>query len=406
MLRYILVLILFMHWGCSSKPDRVALQLAVEPMESPAAPNSGEPNLFADPSGRIYMSWIESRGEQEDALLFSVYEHGKWSTPRLIARGDRWFVNWADFPSIIRLKNGTLVAHWLEKSGGAPYAYDVKMTFSRDNGESWSQPVSPHTDGTQTEHGFVSMLPWGEDRVFVTWLDGRKYAKKTNGEAPTHEMTIRAAVLDQAGNIEEAWLLDERTCDCCQTAATPIPGGVLVAYRDRSPQEIRDISYVRIQNGTITKPAPVHADGWTIPGCPVNGPALDSKGNTVAIAWFTMANQTPSVKVAFSMDGGQTFAQPIRVDTGSPAGRVDVVLLSEQELIVSWLETTENEAEIRIRKVRSDGQFSQARTVARTSGSRASGFPRMAFNGQELIFAWTEVGEPPRVRVASARAHR
>lgn len=31
--------------------------------------------------------------------------------------GKDWFVNWADVPSAIRLANGTLVGHWLQKSG-------------------------------------------------------------------------------------------------------------------------------------------------------------------------------------------------------------------------------------------------------------------------------------------------
>jgi hypothetical protein len=41
--------------------------------------------------------------------------------------------------------------------------------------------------------------------------------------------------------------------------------------------------------------------------------------------------------------------------------------------------------------------------VARTSGGRASGFPRMTARGDDLILAWTEAGTPSRIRVARAR---
>ena len=38
----------------------------------------------------------------------------------------------------------------------------------------------------------------------------------------------------------------------------------MIAYRDRSADEVRDISIVRRVGGRWTKPAPVHDDGWKI----------------------------------------------------------------------------------------------------------------------------------------------
>ncbi len=60
--------------------------------------------------------------------------------------------------------------------------------------------------------------------------------------------------------------------------------GPVVAYRDRSVDEVRDIAVVRRVNGTWTTPAVVHDDHWQIAACPVNGPALASRGDTVVIA--------------------------------------------------------------------------------------------------------------------------
>jgi hypothetical protein len=39
-------------------------------------------------------------------------------------------------------------------------AYDVRLAFSRDDGQSWSEPVAPHHDGTTAQHGFVSLFEW------------------------------------------------------------------------------------------------------------------------------------------------------------------------------------------------------------------------------------------------------
>ena len=88
----------------------------VRELSSPAGAGSGQPNLTVAPNGRVYLSWIERLAENRFSLRFSVKEKDSWSTPRVIAEGENWFVNWADFPSMIALKDGSLAAHWLVKS--------------------------------------------------------------------------------------------------------------------------------------------------------------------------------------------------------------------------------------------------------------------------------------------------
>ncbi|MEE9169182.1 MAG: sialidase family protein, partial [bacterium] len=336
-------------------------------------------------------------------LRFSMREKDGWSEPKTIAQGDNWFVNWADFPSMAVLNDGGLAAHWLAKSGKGKFAYDVNISFSKDGGDTWSDPIIPHLDGTPTEHGFVSLLPWGEDRLFAAWLDGRKFATGDGhgGEgAMKNEMTIRFAAIDQDGNLHEETELDPRICDCCQTSAVLTTDGAIVAYRDRSEKEIRDISIVRFENGKWTEPRTVHNDGWEIAGCPVNGPSLATNGNKVAVAWFTAANGTARVNLSVSDDGGKTFGEPVQVDDGSPIGRVDAIMLEDGTSLVSWMERNEESGDIKIRRVHSDGKLEDSMTVAASSSGRASGFPRMQRNSEEIIFAWTEVGEPSRVQTA------
>ena len=105
--------------------------------------------------------------------------------------------------------------------------------------------------GIKSEHGFVSMLPYNNDSFFVTWLDGRTLVgvPKEN-----EQMTLRAAFIDAEGEITNDILLDDKTCECCNTAATMTANGPIVAYRDRSDTEIRDISIVRFVNGNWTGP--------------------------------------------------------------------------------------------------------------------------------------------------------
>jgi hypothetical protein len=74
---------------------------------------------------------------------------------------------------------------------------------------------------------------------------------------------------------------------------------------------------------------------------------------------------------------------------------------------VSWMEfTSAQQADVRVRRIRPDGTRSASTVVARTSGARASGFPRMVATDDDLVFAWTEAGTPSRIRLARAPLHR
>jgi hypothetical protein len=376
----------------------------VRQIDSPAGPRSETPNLFASPDGRIFLSWLEKAAGNRRALRFAVRNRSAWSEARTIAEGENWFVNWADFPSIFALADGTLAAHWLAKSGAGAYAYDVNLSLSTDGGKTWSKALTPHRDKTQTEHGFVSMFSSAGRRVGAIWLDGRNFASKGDSHghgASKAEMTLRHTTVSAQGKLSEEALLDSRVCECCQTSAAETAEGAVVVYRDRSETEIRDIAIVRFAGGRWTEPEIVHNDGWEIQGCPVNGPAVAASGRRVAVAWFTAPADTPRVKIAFSEDAGASFGQAIQVDDGSPLGRVDVLMLADGSAFVTWLERAEKGAEVRSRRIRPDGSRGKSITVAESSAARSSGFPQTARSGNEIIFAWTEPGAVSRVRTAA-----
>jgi hypothetical protein len=372
--------------GCDNK--KAVEQPSVSILKSPAASPSGEPFLFTDANGVAYLSWIE--GPKDDAVFkFAKLDGTNWSQPVSIGSGKDWFVNWADYP-MIAANNNALAAHFLQKSGDGAYAYDVKLTASADQGVTWSQPAILHDDGKQAEHGFVSLLPY-KDGFFAAWLDGRNTVTEGMEHHEGHhgQMSMRAAVLDKDGKKLNEWELDNRTCDCCQTSAAITAKGPIVVYRDRSDDEIRDMSIVRLVDGEWTKPLPVYNDNWKIAGCPVNGPRVDAVDNDVVIAWFSMPDNKPVVNVIFSHDGGETFSSPIKVDEGSALGRVDVVLTDSQTAVVSWMEGMV----IKARTVQGNADLGTSFTVASSSEARSSGFPQLTKVGESLLFAWTDDSE-------------
>jgi hypothetical protein len=364
----------------------------VRELSSPAGPGSGQPNMAASADGRVYLSWIERLGEGRFSLRFSTLEKDGWSTPKVIAEGSNWFVNWADFPSLAALPDGSLAAHWLVKSAQDTYAYDVMISRSFDGGKTWSKPFVPHRDGAKAEHGFVSLFAAKDGSLAAVWLDGREM-KPAEGshDHGRGNMTLRYVKIKRDGAMVDDAALDARVCECCQTSAAMTADGPVVVYRDRSEaeKEIRDISIVRLKGDKWTAPRPVFQDGWELNGCPVNGPAVAAAGLRVAVAWFTGADKTSRVKLAFSSNAGETFDQPIAVDDGNPAGRLDVLLLDDGGALVCWLEKLPEGGAVRVRRVRPDGKLDEAVTVAPSGTARSSGFPQMARVGGEIVFAWT-----------------
>src|ERR1700752_2168351 len=134
---------------------------------------AAQPDLVVAPDGRLLLSWVEPR-QHGHALLFASFDHGQWSAAQTIARGDDWFVNWADTRHLAVTEDGAVWAHWLQKSAAATYAYDVAMTRSGDGGKTWAKPVLANDDGTPAEHGFVSLWPASRDALGAAWLDGRE----------------------------------------------------------------------------------------------------------------------------------------------------------------------------------------------------------------------------------------
>lgn len=353
----------------------------------PAGEESRYPNL-ARSGDTTYMTWWEGK-----ALKISTRNDGRWTRAGTIVEGRDFFINWADFPTVAALSDGAVIVNWLEKSGRATFAYDVVIARSTDAGKTWSKGVRPHHDGTKTEHGFVSLVDRGGGRFAAIWLDGRQFASGRK------EMTLRSGLF-RDGKFGEEVLLDGRICDCCQTSAAATKSGIFVAYRDRSREEIRDISFVRFENDKWTIPKTLHEDDWKFPGCPVNGPAVAAKGDDLVVVWPTFPDNEGRVLALFSRDGGKTFGRPVRIDEGNPLGRVHVVW-RESDALVSWVESgTGENAELRVRPVTIDGKVRDSSVIARVTNSRAAGFPRMVREGSSVLIAWTHPGKPTHIRLA------
>lgn len=368
--------------------------------EAPAPAGSFAPQLARASDGSLLLSWLETLPSKQHRFRVARLRGGAWDQPVTLAEGAQFFANWADVPSVSE-QAGLLFAHWLEKSGQGTYAYHVKLRVSRDNGRTWSAPSVAHTDRSPTEHGFAVFFTRPDRKAGVAWLDGRETGRGDHSGHPAGAMTLRAAAAGAAGTSAET-LLDGRVCDCCPTAAISTRDAAIVAYRDRSADEIRDISVVRFAGGAWSKPVTMN-DGWKIGGCPVNGPALAADGARVALAWFTGAGNKPAVKLAHSKDSGKTWSAPALLSTGIPLGRVSAAITADGTTHVAWVDHNDGNGRLLVRRMSRAGTLGAAETLTPMKTDRSSGYPRLIADGTGVIYAWTDIAADRTTRVRIGR---
>lgn len=367
----------------------------VETLPTPAGPASGMYNLTTGGDGRVYLSWVDPVAGGGHALRVSRLGERAWEPSRDVVRGSGWFVNWADHPSVTAAPSGRLFAHWLEHTGAKTgvYGYAIHVRTSADGGRTWADTFEEGTRNVKDYSGFLTFLP-ERDQVRAAFLT--PLAPDDGAAADAHEhdhvKTFGVVTFGPDGRTRSREIVDRNTCSCCTTDMAMTSAGPVAVYRDREAGEVRDISIVRLVNGTWTAPAPVHRDGWVINGCPTNGPAVAAAGRQVAVAWFTLARNQPAVYVAFSSDAGATFGRPLRVDDGNPVGWPDIVMVPGRRTLVSWLErTATGDGEIRLREVTATARGSAIR-VAQGDAGRATGIPMMALSPRGVVMAWRKGG--------------
>lgn len=363
--------------------------------------SGGQPSVVLEREHGFVVTWQSTQQETTSLNWLALDFDGRQTGGGVIARGSNWFVNWADTPALTILDNGDWIAFWLERNDPSmPEGYDIRVVRSTDRGKTWSTPISPHRDGTKTQHGFVSMVADGDDRVLMSWLDGRRAAASTekNSVHASHDhesapMTLRSAVIRRTNQVSEETEIDDRTCSCCQTDMVRWGTQTIVAYRDRTEDEIRDISVAARSSAGWRAPNTVHKDNWKIEGCPVNGPAIAVSGARGLVFWPTLVNEQMTLRYVIA-DSPRALADSPRMNqlelSAAPSGRVDAVSWYDGFLL-TWISRARDRPAVEAAFVDAEGRVKLSEPVAEPAlRGRATGFPRAATDGKRGLVVWPE----------------
>jgi len=340
---------------------------------NPAGDHSLQPNWSTTPDGAVVLSWIEPGKAGAYSLRYAVRRGSAWSEARTVVANRRFFRHPAEAPEVIELGEHQWTAHWVEMPNESSEAEYLYVSASSD-GLKWTEPAIAHKDRSPVEHGLVSMIGNGSGEASLFWLTTPK-----GEDGPAYLM--RTVVNAEGKEIKEE-RLDSDVCSCCPTAVAKTSAGFIVAYRDHTPQDVRDIAVLRFEKGQWLPSKIVHSDNWKLNACPINAAAITAKDNRVAIAWFTGADNSPKVQIAFSEDSGANFGKPVLVSTGHAKGYASIALDSDGGAIVSWLEN----ASVLVRRIASSGAPGPVLEVAK--GGEGLGYPRLGHSADGIFIAW------------------
>jgi len=358
--------------------------LKVEAMANPSGLTSLQAHWGAAHDGSPLLSWAETAKNGSYTLRYAIHRGAQWSEPRTIATNRHFFRQPAESPSVISFADGSLLAEWVEIPPASSEAEYIYVSASKD-GVRWTSPVMAHQDRSPVQHALASMVASGEREASLVWLEALK-----GEDAPS---ALKRTVVSSDGKVLKEESLDRDVCTCCPTSIVKTSRGLLVAYRDYTPQEIRDIATIRFENGRWLPSRILNPDKWEINACPVNGASATARDNRVAIAWYTEAQDSPRTQLVLSSDGGATFSKPIRVSTGNSFGHVSAALDQQGGAFVSWLEEGNGDEGVRllVRHFTSAGVGGAATQVAQ--GLRLSiGYPRLLHASGETWIAWGNSG--------------
>ncbi len=385
--------------GCAPEPPAETSAFSARAVPFPGGAGSAQPQLRSGADGTAVLSWLEPTDDGV-ALRYATLDGDAFSPPREVARGSDLFVNWADLPSVQPITADVWAAHWLRLAPDSAGAYHVATAVSRDGGRSWSAPVQLNDDSAEAEHGFVELFAWN-GAIGAFWLDGRQLAEWSFDEPDRLLGTsLRVAQLDYSGNVVAREIVDELVCDCCQPDRAMASAGPIVAYRDRTPEEIRDVVVRRHVDGAWAEAVAAGVDGWHIEGCPVNGPAIAAAGEGVAVAWFTAAGGAPRVRFARSTDGAASFAPALDLDGEGSFGQVGLVLGAYGAAKVTWWRAAAGGGtDLVLRTVAPDGTLGSPRVLAHSGAVQPVDVPQIVAVGENLLVAWTSLDDGATVHV-------
>jgi hypothetical protein len=272
------------------------------------------PLLAQTPKGEVMLSWTEkdAQGVTSFCLAFSQDKGKTFSDKKVIFAGTGVGNSRMMRAKVLTKKDGSLVAVFSNRDvvptaststsppqggrGGGGRSANIVYCISKDNGSTWTTPMSVDSDLKQgIMRGFFDAVVLPNDEVAVAYL-------KDVANSTKHEERDLRMVITKNGAFQSEKVIDPVVCDCCPINMLVDANGALnIVYRDNN-DDIRDMAkMVSTDNAaTFSKSQILHNDEWKISGCPHSGAVSTTSGKGSLFAWFSGADKEKGIRLVNS----------------------------------------------------------------------------------------------------------
>ncbi len=354
------------------------------------------PLLKVDERGSVHVAWMEEDKQEVRTVRYArVSQPGgplgasvrvnrpeespywRQEAPALAVSGDEVFITWA-------------LSH--PKAGpDKPFTSELRLSRSLDGGQSFQPSVLVNDDAQVVAHSFDSLHVDHDGTLHIAWIDGRD-GKKDPGTYATRS-------IDHGQTLAKNVKIDENTCVCCRTALATAPDGtVYLAWRKVLEGNVRETVVARSTDGgqSFSEPVIVGHDRWVYAACPHRPASLGVDGQgRLYVVWYTEgADETPAVYLAYSDDQGRTFSpkQALNSSKGTFPDHPQMAVDGQGRVVAVWEEQSPVRREIVMSYSLDRGQtFSKPIKLNEKKGQS----PVVSVNDQGLVaMAWLEHAMP------------
>lgn len=303
-----------------------------------------------------------------------------------------------------------VVVLWNARDG----ATQIKIARSRDGGRTFSAAAALQQPGAAGERGWQALAVDRRGTAHAIWLDHRGLAggaAKAAGHQGEHDGVATAQrsglyYSSQSGGPATERELFKGVCYCCKTALAAGPdGSVFAAWRHVFAGNYRDMGFTVSRDGgkTFAPLVRVNQDGWSINGCPDDGPAMavDDRG-AVHLVWPTVSGGVEGALLYAVSRDGKSFSPPARVPTlgGPKPSHPQIAVNGAGQIVIGWDEVRSGVRTVVISRVTTTVGGTPSFGSPETLDAAQSAYPVIAAVPGGWLAAWTS-GPPDRAVIAT-----
>ena len=290
------------------------------------------------PNGDLWRVWAQNEAiyfqiSTDNGLAFSDAKRVAIDKEKISARNE-------NRPKIAFDKYQGVYLSWATPKE-KKYTADIRFSYSKDYGKTFTSPITVNNDNLLTGHSFNEMLVTDEGEISIVWLDSRlSYqlrieGKETNGSA----LFMGKANFLKKETIFSNEQLANNTCVCCRIAMDFNEQGELaILWRHIYGDNIREFALLTLEAGKEQQaPYQVSYDHWKINGCPHQGGAISiNENNRYHLVWFNQGTVGKGIFYASSNDQGKTLTKPVSVGVHAAQAAHPHMMANGNNIDIVW----------------------------------------------------------------------